>query len=58
MVPRDYYDIVSKRLNHQSIIRDIKVANEYFRRGDIRKCRDILTKVVAAINECEEDMLR
>lgn len=53
-----YYDIVSKRLDHSKIIQAIKTANEYFRRGDICRCRDMLSEVIAAINECEEDRLK
>ena len=44
-----YYSPVSKTLNDKGIIRDIKIAGEYYKRGDIVRCYDILSGIAAAI---------
>ena len=53
-----YYNAVTQELDHQRIIKAIKIAGENYKRGYVIECHDSLKEVITAIERCMEDRLK
>ena len=53
-----FYNSISQELNHQAIIKAIKIAGENYKRGYVIECHDSLKDIVTAIEQCMEDRLK
>lgn len=53
-----YYNSHTQELDHQGIIKAIKIAGENYKRGYVIECHDSLKEVITAIEQCMEDRLK
>lgn len=49
MIPHPYYNVVTHELDNKGIIKDIKIAGEFYKRGNIEECYNILYEIVFAL---------
>lgn len=50
-----YYNSYTKELDDKGIIKAIKIASDFYKRGSIVEARDIMADIVRAINQFDKE---